>query len=167
MSPAYKRPESVLVVLHDGCGQALLLERVSPPGFWQSVTGSLEAGETPFATALREVAEETGIHLAPEALTDWHTQNEYEIYEHWRHRYAPGVTRNTEHVFSAVIPRRPVRTAPAEHRAQRWLPLAEAAQLAFSPSNREALLRLAAETESRLPEKLTASPALSHDTANK
>ena len=158
-SPAYKRPESVLVVLHDGQGRALMLERVSPPGFWQSVTGSLEEGETPFATALREVAEETGILLSPEELKDWHTQNEYEIYEHWRHRYAPGVTRNTEHVFSARIPAAsPVRLSEHEHRAYRWLPLAEAAHLAFSPSNREALLRLAAETEGRLPEKLTAPP---------
>ena len=157
--PAYKRPESVLVVLHDGQGRALMLERVSPPGFWQSVTGSLEEGETPFATALREVAEETGILLAPEELKDWHTQNEYEIYEHWRHRYAPGVTRNTEHVFSARIPAAgPVSLSAREHRAHRWLPLAEAASLAFSPSNREALLRLAAETEGRLPEKLTAPP---------
>ena len=157
--PAYKRPESVLVVLHDGQGRALMLERVSPPGFWQSVTGSLEEGETPFATALREVAEETGILLAPEELKDWHTQNEYEIYEHWRHRYAPGVTRNTEHVFSARIPAAgPVRLSVREHRAHRWLPLAEAASLAFSPSNREALLRLAAETEGRLPEKLTDPP---------
>lgn len=158
-SPAYKRPESVLVVLHDGQGRALMLERVSPPGFWQSVTGSLEEGETPFATALREVAEETGILLAPEELKDWHTQNEYEIYEHWRHRYAPGVTRNTEHVFSACIPAAsPVCLSAREHRAHRWLPLAEAANLAFSPSNCEALLRLAAETEGRLPEKLTAPP---------
>ena len=157
--PAYKRPESVLVVLHDGQGRALMLERVSPPSFWQSVTGSLEEGEAPFATALREVAEETGILLAPEELKDWHTQNEYEIYEHWRHRYAPGVTRNTEHVFSACIPAAgPVRLSAREHRAHRWLPLAEAASLAFSPSNREALLRLAAETEGRLPEKLTAPP---------
>ena len=157
--PAYKRPESVLVVLHDGQSRALMLERVSPPGFWQSVTGSLEEGETPFATALREVAEETSILLAPEELKDWHTQNEYEIYEHWRHRYAPGVTRNTEHVFSARIPAAsPVRLSEHEHRAYRWLPLAEAAHLAFSPSNREALLRLAAETEGRLPEKLTAPP---------
>lgn len=158
-SPAYKRPESVLVVLHDGQGRALMLERISPPGFWQSVTGSLEEGETPFATAMREVAEETGILLAPEELKDWHTKNEYEIYEHWRHRYAPGVTRNTEHVFSACISAAsPVRLSEHEHRAHRWLPLAEAASLAFSPSNCEALLRLAAETEGRLPEKLTAPP---------
>ena len=162
MQPASKppkRPVSVLVLLHDEAGRVLLLERADREGFWQSVTGSLEDGETLLQAALREVAEETGILLAPEELKDWHTQNEYEIYEHWRHRYAPGVTRNTEHVFSARIPAAgPVRLSVREHRAHRWLPLAEAANLAFSPSNREALLRLAAETEGRLPEKLTAPP---------
>ena len=162
MQPASKppkRPVSVLVLLHDGAGHVLLLERADRAGFWQSVTGSLEDGETPVQAALREVAEETGILLAPEELKDWHTQNEYEIYVHWRHRYAPGVPRNTEHVFSARIPAAsPVRLSAREHRAYRWLPLAEAANLAFSPSNREALLRLAAETEGRLPEKLTAPP---------
>ena len=160
MQPASKppkRPVSVLVLLHDGAGHVLLLERADREGFWQSVTGSLEDGETPVQAALREVAEETGILLSPEELKDWHTQNEYEIYEHWRHRSAPGVTRNTEHVFSARIPAAsPVLLSTREHRAHRWLPLAEAASLAFSPSNREALLRLAAETEGRLPEKLTA-----------
>ena len=141
MQPASKppkRPVSVLVLLHDGAGHVLLLERADREGFWQSVTGSLEDGETPVQAALREVAEETGILLAPDELTDWHTQNEYEIYEHWRHRYAPGGTRNTEHVVSARIPAAsPVRLSAREHRAYRWLPLAEAAHLAFSPSNRE------------------------------
>ena len=107
--PAYKRPESVLVLLHDGQGRALMLERVSPPGFWQSVTGSLEEGETPFATALREVAEETSILLAPEELKDWHTRNEYEIYEHWRHRYPQHRTRLLR-PHPRRQPRSPLRT---------------------------------------------------------
>lgn len=158
MSRPFKRPVSVLVVLHDGCGSTLLLERVSPKGFWQSVTGSLEAGETPFDTALREVAEETGIRLQPAQLTDWHTCTEYEIYPHWRHRYAPGTIYNTEHTFSAIIPQTcTIRLSPSEHAACCWLPLAEAAEHVFSPSNRDALLRLAAETADRLPEKLTGS----------
>ena len=134
--PAYKRPESVLVVLHDGQGRALMLERVSPPGFWQSVTGSLEEGETPFATALREVAEETGIVLAESSLHDWRRSVVYEIYAHWRHRYADGVTHNTEHWFSARIDRStPIRLS--EHTAYSWQPALSAAEQVFSPSNRE------------------------------
>ena len=140
-----KRPVSALVVLHDGAGNALLLERADKAGDWQSVTGSLEAGETPAQAALRETAEETGITLPPAALRDWHYSTVYEIYPHWRHRYAAGVTRNTEHLFSAVIPRNaPVHLS--EHTAHIWLPLAQAAEKVFSPSNRDALLKLAAET---------------------
>lgn len=140
-APPYKRPVSVLVLLHDGAGSALMLERADRAGFWQSVTGSLEAGETPFQAALREVMEETGIVLPPQKLHDWHTQVEYEIYPHWRHRYPPGVSRNTEHWFAAAVAADTPLTL-TEHTAARWLPAAEAAQLAFSPSNRDALLRL-------------------------
>lgn len=140
-----KRPVSVLVLLHDGHGRALLLERADRAGFWQSVTGSLEAGETPFQAALRETAEETGIALAPQDLADWHFHTDYEIYPHWRHRYPAGVTRNTEHWFSARVADPTQVRLSAEHTASHWLPLAEAAAVVFSPSNRDALLRLAAE----------------------
>lgn len=147
MSKPLKRPVSVLVVLHDGAGMALLLLRADKEGFWQSVTGSLEAGETPFQAALREVTEETGQVLAPQELHDWQYSTEYEIYPHWRYRYPPGVVRNTEHWFSACIPPdAAVRLAEGEHTAWQWLPLAEAAERVFSPSNREALLRLLADS---------------------
>lgn len=137
---APKIPISVLVVLHDGHGNALLLERADRAGFWQSVTGSLEADETPAQAALREVYEETGIALVRENLRDWQYSTEYEIYPHWRHRYPAGVTRNTEHLFSAQIPRdTPIRLS--EHTASLWLPAKKAAEKAFSPSNRDALLR--------------------------
>ena len=142
---APKIPISVLVVLHDGHGNALLLERADRAGFWQSVTGSLEAGETPAQAALREVYEETGIALARENLRDWQYSTEYEIYPHWRHRYPAGVTRNTEHWFSARVADPTQVRLSAEHTASHWLPLAEAAAVVFSPSNRDALLRLAAE----------------------
>lgn len=142
MDKPLKRPVSVLVVLHDGCGRVLLLERADRTGFWQSVTGSLEAGETPAQTALREVAEETGIVLDTAALCDWQHSTVYEIYPHWRHRYPPGVTENTEHTFSARIdPATPIRLA--EHTAYCWLDTAAAAEKVFSPSNREAILQLA------------------------
>src|ERR1044071_8093170 len=96
----YKTPVSVLVVIHTADLRVLLLERADRAQFWQSVTGSQDAGETLQQTARREVFEETGIDASRFDLLDWHKQNRYEIYPHWRHRYAPGVMHNTEHVFS-------------------------------------------------------------------
>ena len=114
----------------------MLLERADREGFWQSVTGSLEDGETPVQAALREVAEETGIVLAESSLHDWRRSVVYEIYAHWRHRYADGVTHNTEHWFSARIDRNtPIRLS--EHTAYAWQPALLAAEQVFSPSNRE------------------------------
>lgn len=140
----YKIPESVLVVIHTPDLQVLMLERADRPGFWQCVTGSKDALDEPIAeTARREVQEETGIEASQGRLCDWGLANEYEIYPVWRHRYAPGVTRNTEHVFGLTVPAgTPVRLAPREHLQYRWLPWQEAADLCFSPSNAEAVLQL-------------------------
>ncbi|MBR6877022.1 MAG: dihydroneopterin triphosphate diphosphatase [Neisseriaceae bacterium] len=138
--PTKKIPVSVLVLLHDDSGNVLLLERKDRAGFWQSVTGSLELGETPFQAALREVKEETGIVMLPEKLDDWHYSCQYEIFEHWRHRYPDGVTHNTEHWFSYMLPEKTV-VQLSEHTAQQWLPAPQAAQLVFSPSNREIILK--------------------------
>ena len=138
-----KQPVSVLVVIHSAALDVLLLERADHPGYWQSVTGSRDGGETLRETALREVGEETGLDAARYDLRDWQQQNEYEIYPHWRHRYPPGVTRNTEHVFSLQVPRDvDVRLAPREHLDYVWLPWQEAAAKVFSPSNRAAILQL-------------------------
>ena len=146
MSKPPKIPVSVLVVIHTPELQVLMLERADRPGFWQSVTGSLDApDEPPALAARREVLEETGIDVdAPGAsLQDWQLRNIYEIYPVWRHRYAPGVTRNTEHVFGLTVPAgMPVQLAPREHLQYRWLPWREAADLCFSPSNAEAVLQL-------------------------
>jgi dATP pyrophosphohydrolase len=140
---ACKRPVSILALIHTPGLDVLLLERVSRAGYWQSVTGSLEDGETPVETARREVEEETGIAAPPEAFLDWRIVNTFEIFAEWRSRYAPGVTHNTEHVFSLELPRKqPVRLAPGEHRACMWLPWREAAAKCFSWSNRDAILML-------------------------
>lgn len=143
MSTPFKRPESVLVVIHTPEREVLLLERLIPAGFWQSVTGSLEDGETPLDTALREVAEETGLIVHPDALHDWHQTHTFEINPLWRHRYAPGVTQNLEHLFSLCLPeKKPVQLAPDEHTTQLWLPQAAAADKVFSWTNRNAILNL-------------------------
>jgi dATP pyrophosphohydrolase len=132
----------VLVVIHSPELEVLLIERADHPGYWQSVTGSKDAlDEVAAETARREVAEETGI--AGGTLRDWGVQNVYEIYPVWRHRYAPGVTHNTETVFGLTVPRdSPITLAPREHLRFEWLPWAEAAARCFSPSNAEAIRQL-------------------------
>ena len=120
---AYKTPVSVLVVIYTPGLQVLLLERADHPGYWQSVTGSCDPGETLRQTALREVAEETGLDAELYKFSDWNVENVFEIYPEWRHRYGPGVTHNTEHVFGLEVPRPvPVRLAPREHLDFVWLP---------------------------------------------
>jgi len=139
----YKKPVSVLVVIHTPALDVLLLERARHPGFWQSVTGSQEDDEPLSETARREVREETGIDVPAASLSDWKQTNRYEIFAEWRHRYAPGVTHNTEHVFSLCLPEKAlVSLAPDEHLAYRWLPWQAAAAACFSWSNRDAILAL-------------------------
>ena len=144
MTP-HKIPVSVLVVIHTDDGQVLLMERADAPGFWQSVTGSQDAGETLAQTAIREVREETGLDAGAFELTPWGIETRFEIYERWRHRYAPGVTHNTEHVFGLKLPAPlPVVLAPREHLHALWLPWAAAAERCFSPSNAAAIRLLPA-----------------------
>ena len=149
----HKIPQSVLVVIHTPALDVLVIERAQQPGFWQSVTGSKDAEDEDWSTtARREVAEETGIVVGSSgiplhALQDWALENIYEIYPVWRHRYAPGVTHNTERVFSLCVPAgTPVTLAPREHRAYAWLGWLEAADRCFSPSNAEAILNLPSRT---------------------
>jgi dATP pyrophosphohydrolase len=144
-----KIPLSVLVVIHSPDRQVLLIERADKPGFWQSVTGSKDSLDEPLAvTCVREVEEETGIVVGSaavprSALRDWGLRNVYEIYPVWRHRYAPGVTHNTEHVFGLTVPPdTPVRLNRREHLRFGWWPWREAADRCFSPSNAEAILQL-------------------------
>lgn len=148
-SHLFKLPQSVLVVIHTPALEVLLIKRADADDFWQSVTGSKDRLDESFeATARREVMEETGIDcslgsLLADQLQDWDLENIYEIYPRWRHRYAPGVTHNTEHLFGLQVPAgSPVRLSPREHTACQWLPWREAAAACFSPSNAEACLLL-------------------------
>ena len=140
----FKQPVSVLVVIHTPALQVLLIRRADHAEFWQSVTGSVDAEDVDLRhTAAREVQEETGLAVQPADLVDWGMTNVYEIYPAWRHRYAPGVTRNTEHLFSLCVPDVvPVRLSPREHTVFQWLDWRAAAERCYSPSNAEAILLL-------------------------
>lgn len=141
-----KIPVSVLVVIHTPELRVLVLERADHPGFWQSVTGSLDRADEPLEeTCRREVLEETGIDASRYRLCDWGLENRYEIYPHWRHRYPEGVTHNSEHVFGLLVPEPlPVRLAPREHLRCEWLPWEQAAERCFSWTNVEAIRQLPA-----------------------
>jgi len=148
MSQSFKRPESVLVVVYTRSGKVLLLRRADHPEFWQSITGSMEWGdEQPAETAARELHEETGIKISPAQLTDRQIQQRYEIFPQWRHKYAPGVTENTENFFSLELPdEQTVTLSPGEHSEYTWVPFAEALDRVFSWTNYEALLLLMQNT---------------------
>ena len=147
---AYKQPVSVLVLVYTPDRTVLLIERADFPDHWQSVTGSQEPGESLPATAARELLEETGIDARMcGALMDWQMSNVYEIYPKWRHRYAPGTTHNTEHVFALQVPApMPVTLNPREHLRFAWLPWRDAAAKCFSWSNRAAIEALEQRIES-------------------
>ena len=136
----FKVPVSVLVVIYTPALQVLLMERADAPNFWQSVTGSQDGGETLTQTAEREVQEETGLNASLFDLQDWQIETHYEIYERWRHRYADGVTHNTEHVFGLRLPAlQAITLSPREHHQYAWLPWQMAAEKCFSPSNAAAI----------------------------
>lgn len=139
----YKTPISALVLIHTVDLQVLIMERADKVGFWQSVTGSVEGDETPMQTAIREVHEETGLDANQYNLQDWHASNIYEIYPHWRHRYAPGVMQNTEHLFGLELPSPiAIKLAPNEHVRYEWVDWRVAATRVFSWTNIDALKKL-------------------------
>ncbi|MDO8705727.1 MAG: dihydroneopterin triphosphate diphosphatase [Sulfuricaulis sp.] len=142
----FKRPESVLVVVYTLTGEVLLLRRADDPDFWQSVTGSLLWEEAaPRQAAVRELQEETGLEAT--GLQDAGLTQRYAILPQWRHRYAPEVNENTEHVYFLALPaEREITFNPAEHSAYGWYSFDEAAAKVASWTNRDAILKVITPT---------------------
>jgi dATP pyrophosphohydrolase len=140
---SFRRPESVLVVVHTG-RRVLLLRRADAPDLWQSVTGSLEWGEhSPRLAAVRELHEETGLAVAPRELIDLGLTQRYTIMPQWRARYAPDVTENTEYGFAlALISEEPI-VLSTEHAEFGWFEFQRAAGTVYSWSNRAAIEAIA------------------------
>ena len=147
---SFKIPQSVLVVIHTPDLKVLMMERRDWPGWWQSVTGSREAGDASLAdTARREVSEETGLDVG-ERLSDWDLINRYAIYGRWRPRYAPDVTHNVEHTFGIEVAAPFAATLhPDEHVRYIWLNWRDALGRCYSGTNRAALVRLAERARAR------------------
>jgi dATP pyrophosphohydrolase len=141
---SFKKPISSLVLIYTEDFKVLLMERADKKAFWQSVTGSLEENETPIEAAAREVFEETGVNTNQYLLEDWHLSHVYEIYAHWRYRYAPNITHNTEHIFGLKVPSViPVQLSEHEHVRYLWVDWKEAMDKVFSWTNVEAIKKLA------------------------
>ena len=141
---AFKKPVSSLVLIYTEDFKVLLMERSDKKGFWQSVTGSLEENETPRDAAIREVFEETGIDSTQYHLEDWELSHVYEIFAHWRYRYAPDITHNTEHIFALKVPASiPIQLSADEHVQYLWVDWSDAMDKVFSWTNVEAIKKLA------------------------
>ena len=141
MTSHYRIPQSALTVVYNCAGQVLVMQRNDDPDFWQSVTGTLELGEKPIETALREVLEETGIDIIESAyqLVDCQKINTYDIRDRWKHRYPPGTPYNTEHVFAVEVANNQ-SISLTEHSAYFWLDKTSAIKKVWSDTNREAIL---------------------------
>lgn len=123
----------------------LLLQRIAPFEFWQSVTGSLEDDESAADAARRELFEETGL-AAEGVLTDTDRSRVFEIDPRWRSRYAANVCENTEYEWRYRVANAfAVSLEREEHAAFRWAPIDEAIDAVWSWTNKEALMALKAE----------------------
>jgi dATP pyrophosphohydrolase len=123
-------------------GKALLLRRTRPFEFWQSVTGSLDVGETHADAAGRELFEETGL-TNEGRLTYTGVSRQFVIDSRWRDRFDPGIVENVEFEWRYRVPEPVVILIDGdEHTEYRWLPIAEAVGTVWSWTNKQALRNL-------------------------
>ena len=137
----YKNNQSVLVVIYaKDTNRVLMLQRQDDPDFWQSVTGTIESGETPKNTAIRELWEEVRLDISENstALFDCKESIEFEIFPHFRYKYAPNVTHCHEHWFLLAMEQE-FEPVLSEHLAYRWVSPEQAIQMTKSSNNAEAI----------------------------
>jgi dATP pyrophosphohydrolase len=122
--------------------KVLLLKRSQPFAFWQSVTGSLEAGESPADAAQRELLEETGLSGDGQLIVTGAART-FTIDPRWRDRYATNITENTEHEWHYRLPAVvEINIDNSEHSAYRWFDIGDAIDAVWSWTNKEALQSL-------------------------
>ncbi len=138
--PEFKRPESILVIVYARDSSVLLLQRKDWPDFWQSVTGSMQDAETsPLISAWRELKEETGLSATDGDMQDCQASAYFDIYPQWLKRYAPGVTRNLEHVFCFRVAKPINISISKEHTSYCWVTKEEALEKVISSTNSDAI----------------------------
>ena len=137
----YKNNQSVLVVIYaKNTNRVLMLQRQDDPDFWQSVTGTIESGETPKNTAIRELWEEVRLEISENstALFDCKESIEFEIFPHFRYKYAPNITHCKEHWFLCEVEKEFIPVL-SEHLAYQWVSPEQAIQMTKSSNNAEAI----------------------------
>jgi dATP pyrophosphohydrolase len=136
---SFRRPVSVLVVVHSDAGDVLLLRRARPFDFWQSVTGSLKKHESHADAAARELREETGLTDAG-TLTYTGVSRQFVIDPRWRHKFAPGAIENVEFEWRYRLPASTdIVLNTDEHTEYSWVAVNEAIAKVWSWTNRDAL----------------------------
>ena len=117
-----------------------MLRRNQPFDFWQSVTGSLRAGETHAEAAYRELLEETGLKGEGE-LRYSGISRQFVIDARWRDKFEAGAVENVEFEWHYRVPEiMDIQICDEEHSEFIWLPIPAAADKVWSWTNRDALL---------------------------
>jgi dATP pyrophosphohydrolase len=136
-----KIPISVLVLIYTKKKDILILKKKNNKDLWQSVTGSINKGESLIDAAKREVYEETGLNT--DNIVDCNKNYIFEIYDMWKYKYEDEVTHNTEHVFLLELDDKiDISLDSDEHVSYEWTSRVKAAEKVFSHTNRQAIFDL-------------------------